>query len=247
MRKLLAITWKKEFRRDNKKLIVIFLICFSSWMNINGYAFAEDGAITVYCDKTIGFVNKKVFGNNFIGYDPMTIQDWWAKEFYGYSDYGGGVWDPKRKESVKEVIRLARDAGVTILRFPGGCGVHRYNWKDTIGKKRKHFLYGIDEFLKTCSEIGAEAVMTVSYFTGDERDASDLIEYLNSPHDGKNPNGGVDWAAERARNGHPKPYNVKYFEIGNEVWHGDHRNIKTWIQPLSATLISKNLYWSKII
>ena len=46
-----------------------------------------------------------------------------------------------------------------------------------------------------------------------------MIEYLNAPADGDvtNPNGGVDWAEVRAANGHPKPYGVTRFEIGNEI------------------------------
>jgi alpha-N-arabinofuranosidase len=53
---------------------------------------------------------------------------------------------------------------------------------------------------------------------GNAKDAADLVEYLNSPNDGSNPNDGTDWAAVRAANGHPEPYNIKYFEIGNEMF-----------------------------
>lgn len=186
---------------------------------------ARKTCITVYPNRNKGFVNKKVFGNNFVGYDPVPCK-FSDKEYYGHMDYGEGIWNPKRKRPVKEVIDLAKGAGITITRFPGGCGAHHYDWKKAIGRRRKHFLYGIDEFLKTCAEIDAEAVITVSYFTGTEKDAADLVEYLNSPNDGSNPNGGVDWARQRARNGHSPPYKLRYFEIGNEVWHGDHQDIK---------------------
>ena len=186
----------------------------------------KDAHITIYSDRPIGQINKKIFGNNFLGYDPVTYEDWTA-EYYGYSDYGADIWDVEHGRPVKEVVGLAKEAGISVARFPGGCGTHRYDWKNAIGKNREHFLYGIDEFLKTCEEIAAEAVITVSYFTGTEQDAADLVEYLISPDDGINPNGGIDWAKERAKNGHSLPYNnVKYFEIGNEVYHGDHRDIK---------------------
>ena len=171
--------------RVNLILLAILLISFVN----PGQLFAEDNIITVYCDREIGQINNKVFGNNFLGYGGRV-----------YSDYGAGIWDPKWSESVKEVINLAKAAGTTMLRFPGGCGTHHYNWRNAIGKDREHFLYGIDEFLKTCEEIGAEAVITVSYFTGNEQDAADLVRYVK----GK----------------------VRYFEIGNEVWHGDHRGIQ---------------------
>jgi alpha-L-arabinofuranosidase len=173
--------------------------------------------INVYYNQELGQVNNKIFGNNFLGYDPMTYEDW-SKEYYGYSDFGAGIWDPKQKHAVKETIDLAKGAGITIARFPGGCGTHHYNWKTSIGKERKHFLYGLDEFLKTCDEIKADPIITLSYFEGNENDAADLVEYLNISDDGKH-----KWAAERAKNGHSKSYNVKYFEIGNEDWHGDHR------------------------
>jgi alpha-N-arabinofuranosidase len=40
----------------------------------------------------------------------------------------------------------------------------------------------------------------------------DWIEYCNGPADSK-------WGKVRASNGHPRPYNVKYWEIDNETWH----------------------------
>lgn len=176
--------------------------------------------IDVYCNYELGEVNKKVFGNNLIGYDPTTYENW-VKGYYGYSDFGAGIWDSRKKESVKEVVDLAKDSGMSVARFPGGCGAHHYDWKKSIGKDRKFFLYGLDEFLRTCEEIGAEPVITVSYFVGDEQDAADLVEYLNTPAGQK-----YRWADMRAQNGHSEPYRVKYFEIGNEDWHGDHRKVK---------------------
>lgn len=207
-----------------KNIFISFIISLVSFVNLRDSC-AENNVIAVYCNREVGQVNKKVFGNNFLAYDPTTYEDQ-QDQYYGYSNYGAGVWDPVRKESVENVMNLAKQAGVTVVRFPGGCGTHHYNWKAAIGNKRRYFLYGIDEFLKICEEIGAESVITVSYFVGKEGDAADLIEYLKAPNDKRNPNGGIDWAAERARNGHNLPYKIKCFEIGNEAWHGDHRKIK---------------------
>ena len=214
-----------EIGRNFLKLIAriqrnkLFVVLLSFVAIIGNFKVISAAQIDVYCNQELGEVNKKVFGNNFIGYDPMTYENW-AKEFYGYSDYGAGIWDPRSKQSVKGVISLAKEAGVTIARFPGGGGTHNYDWKKSIGKDRKYFLYGLDEFLKTCEDIGAEPVITVSYFTGDEKDAAELVEYLNAPADESHP-----WAKRRAENGHVEPYHVKYFEVGNEVWDGDDRKI----------------------
>lgn len=204
------------------KAIIIFMLLFAAFLHA-GYA--AEQVIVVDCAKELGEVNKNVFGNNIIAYDPRTYGDS-KKEYWGYADYGAGIWDPLRNAVVDSVIGLARQAGVSVLRFPGGCGSHQYKWQEAIGKKRKHFLYGLDEFLRTCELIRAEPVITISYFAGSPEDAADLVEYLNQEDNGVNPNGGIDWARERAKNGHPGSYKVKYFEIGNEIYHGDHGQIK---------------------
>ena len=198
-------------------LIISLLLVFC----ITNYSFAEDSVIKVYYNKEIGQRNKKIFGTSFLGYDYTLNYPNSSGHYYGYTDYGAGIWDSKQNKSVKEVIDLARRAGLSIIRFPGGCGAHHYNWKNAIGENREHYLYGIDEFIESVEEIDAEPFFTVSYFTGNAQDASDFVEYLNAPNDGKHP-----WADKRVRNGHPEPYNVKYFEFGNEVMHGDHQEIK---------------------
>jgi alpha-L-arabinofuranosidase len=49
---------------------------------------------------------------------------------------------------------------------------------------------------------------------------ADWVEYCNAPNDSSNWGGGTDWAAVRASNGHPAPYGVKIWNIGNEPWSG---------------------------
>ena len=49
---------------------------------------------------------------------------------------------------------------------------------------------------------------------------ADWVEYCNAPNDSNisNPGGGIDWAEVRAANGHPAPYGIKIWNIGNEPW-----------------------------
>lgn len=47
---------------------------------------------------------------------------------------------------------------------------------------------------------------------------ADWVEYANAPNDGSNPGGGTDWAAIRAANGHPLPYGIKIWNMGNEPY-----------------------------
>ncbi len=71
--------------------------------------------------------------------------------------------------------------------------------------------FGTDEFLVFCEKLGVEPYINVNYGSGTPQDATDWVEYCN---------GGLDtkWGKKRAKNGHPEPYNVKFWGIGNEIW-----------------------------
>ena len=182
-----------------------------------GLAYADENVISVFPDQGIAEVNKKVFGSSILGFEP-SADDPGQRHSNANIDYGTGIWDPRRNEYVEEVVQLAREAGLSSFRF---ATMNHNEWKKSIGNNREHFLFGLDEFLKTVHAIGAEPFIMTSYFTGNEQDAADLVEYLNADSDGKHL-----WADKRAENGHPEPYGVKYFELGNEVWKGDKRKIK---------------------
>lgn len=79
--------------------------------------------------------------------------------------------------------------------------------------------FGLDEAAEFTREHDSELVYVYALARGDADDAADLIEYLNAEV-GSNPNGGTAWAEVRAANGHEAPYNVRYFEIGNEMNQG---------------------------
>lgn len=170
-----------------------------------------DSTITVYFSNELGRVNKFITGSALEGWNHALMGIKNAYPNAALSNYGEGVWNPDTKKTVKEVIDLAKNAGLSSMRF---TTTNFYKWKRAIGKERTEFLFGIDEFMKATGEIGAEPVFTIGYKLEDPQDAADLVEYLNSPDNGNHP-----WAAKRAENGHPVPYNVKYFEIGNEVFN----------------------------
>ncbi len=202
---------KTYVKKIRKRLGILFFIsvvinCFSS-----NYGFAQENVITVNVNKESGKVNRLVFGANLMGFVPMPFE---RQNRYLYADYGGGLWYPWRMETVPKVIELARDIKLSVARF----NTHNYYvWKNAIGKKRKHFLFGVDEFLKSCEEIGCVPIFIVSYYTSSAKDAADLVEYLNAPCVDDN-----TWACKRAENGHPDPYNVKYFEIGSEIYEQEY-------------------------
>ncbi len=131
-----------------------------------------------------------------------------------------------------DIFKAVKELHPTLLRWPGGGYVAQYHWKWGIGPQEErerwpHWMwmdydqncFGIDEFMRFCREINTEPVMVVS--VGFERpaeeydsilqEALDWLRYCNEPATG-------EWGKVRAANGHPEPYNVKYWEIDNEMW-----------------------------
>lgn len=149
---------------------------------------------------------------------------------YGFNGYG--TFDTDTWKVDEDFAALYKEAGFGSLRYPGGTISNLFRWKTSIGPaedrvKQIHGFYnnsgqhglapnfGLTEVGDFAEEMGSELVYVYGFGRGSAQDAADLIEYLNAPV-GLNPNGGIDWAAVRAENGHPEPYGVRYFEIGNE-------------------------------
>ena len=70
---------------------------------------------------------------------------------------------------------------------------------------------GLDEFMELCKLINVEPYISVNAGFGDSHSAAEEVEYMN---------GAVStyMGAKRAKNGHPEPYHVKFWNIGNEPW-----------------------------
>jgi alpha-L-arabinofuranosidase len=153
---------------------------------------------------------------------------------------GFGMWDPSIPGVPERFNRRFAAARFTAMRFPGGSVANTYHWTRAVGPLAKRGLnvhgrtgepltneFGPDEFGRFVDDRGLEAMMLANFGTGTAREAADWVEYMNAPL-GTNPNGGFAWARLRAANGHPQPYGVQNWEIGNEVyapgqsyWMGD--------------------------
>lgn len=129
-----------------------------------------------------------------------------------------------RPDSVAALKRL-RSA---VYRFPGGNFVSAHEWRDAIGDpdRRPPVLdpvwhavqsndIGTDEFLTLCRLLEVDPYITVNAGTGDAWSAAQYVEYTNGAVD--TPMGRL-----RAAHGHPAPYGVKFWGIGNEMW-GDYQ------------------------
>lgn len=146
-----------------------------------------------------------------------------------YAYNGFGMQDPQTGQAYPEFMEEVRQVGLSAVRFPGGTIANTYHWKRAIGPtaERERNIhsdtgeplsneYGPDEHARFAEQAGAVANMVVNFGSGDAAEAADWVEYMNAPV-GTNPNGGIAWAAVRAANGHPEPYSITYWEVGNEM------------------------------
>ena len=143
-----------------------------------------------------------------------------------------------------EVIAALKQLRFGVLRFPGGNFVSAYEWRYGGGEMDKrppiydpvwHAVQpndvGTDEFLTLCRLLGVDPYITVNAGFGDAWSARELVEYTNGAV--TTPMG--KW---RAANGHPQPYHVKLWGVGNEPW-GDYQ---MGSMPLPQFELKHNLF-----
>ncbi len=124
----------------------------------------------------------------------------------------------------QDTITLFRALDSGLWRFPGGNFTSGHDWKDAIGdpdRRAPKWDYvwnyaqsndiGTDEFLTLCRLIRVDPYLCVNSGFGSAREAAELVEYVNGSAD--TPMGRL-----RAANGHRTPYQVKYWNIGNEMF-----------------------------
>lgn len=140
-----------------------------------------------------------------------------------------------------DLLEAAAEIQPPVIRWPGGCFASAYRWKYGIGPQDDRLVhpvyqwadrdvnsFGTDEFIQMCHRIGAEPILVLNIGVVNPCDASDYInhpapeaELLQDALDWIeycNGDTNTTWGAVRAANGHPEPYNVKYWEIDNETW-----------------------------
>jgi alpha-N-arabinofuranosidase len=150
-----------------------------------------------------------------------------------------------------EIVTMLKKMRIPIIRFPGGTDIDYTDWTDMIsnapGRSPERPItkgykgndvsnrFGFDEYFRLAAELGWDAILVVNVRDGlakkktlsaAAQHAAGLVAYANAPLDAKLPDGMPNWPAIRAKNGHPKPYAVRVFQIGNEWYNfaGDAKN-----------------------
>ncbi len=186
---------------------------------------AETARIEILLDEPIGGVNPNLFGH-FTEHIGGVIYD--------------GVWvgEKSRVPNVSGIRKALVDAlaplNPPVIRWPGGCFADSYNWRDGVGPhraKRTNFwanempsvaggdqkydpnAFGTHEFMRFCRLVKAEPYFAANVRSLPAMAFRDWVEYCNMPANL------TSLGEERARNGDPTPFGVKYWGVGNEPWH----------------------------
>ncbi len=147
------------------------------------------------------------------------------------------AWDYNRDDWRKDFIDATRDLAPGMMRF-GGLLSRYYKWREGVGPAAKRPPYrnyvwggwethrvGTHEFVDYCRRVNTEPMYCVNFLgdgekryqttpqgnrTGDAREAADWVSYANDPDH-----------AERKRNGAAEPFNLKFWQLGNETSYGN--------------------------
>ncbi len=130
-----------------------------------------------------------------------------------------GGWRP-------DVVKALTKLKPGVIRMGGSVlddsNLGTFEWTDTVGDpdRRKPFQAwgglqtmgaGLEEVVQLIQTVRAEPLICVRYEKKSPKDAADEVEYFNGAIS-------TPMGALRAKNGHPKPYGIKFWQIGNERW-----------------------------
>jgi alpha-L-arabinofuranosidase len=139
------------------------------------------------------------------------------------------------------MIRLYKEAGFKMAKWPGGNFVSAYDWYDGLGDRDKRPPrlqpmwsdrvesndVGLHEFMAFCRLLDAEPYLTINSGFGDARSAAEEVEYANGSTSTR-------LGKLRADHGHPEPFNIRLWCIGNEMYG-----------PWQYGHMSLDQYWAK--
>jgi alpha-N-arabinofuranosidase len=180
-------------------------------------AMSAQNTIVLNSDTSTHIINRNIYGH--------------FAEHLGHCIYGGFYVGEGNKKIANtngirnDVVEALKKLKIPNLRWPGGCFADTYHWKDGIGPKNKRpsmvntwwggvtedNSFGTHDFLNMCELLGAEPYMAANVGSGTVQELIDWVQYVSFA--GESP-----MSKLRKENGREKPWNVKFWGIGNEAW-----------------------------
>ncbi len=218
-------------------ILSIDINCQTSIDNLLSNKDELQAKILINADSIIGEINFNIYGQMVENCGNCLYPGLWV---------GDDSNIPNIKGMRKDVIEKFKEIKTPIVRWPGGTPAEYYHWLDGVGPKetRPETLlpgmclaspgeknqFGTDEFMEFCKIIEAEPYICANVGTGTAEEVANWVEYCNR-------DGNTQYAALRKKYGNKKPFNVKYWGIGNESYF--------WHTPESYALVIKQ--YSKIM
>ena len=221
-----------------KKIVLIVLLVLPLSL------FAQNAKIKIDISREIGDIDPKIYG---VFMEPIHFNGkmMGLPDTVSFNTLYGNLYDPSSKLADengfrKDYVEAMKELKVTNMRWPGGNYVSGYNWQDGIGPKDKRPVrinlawggfdnnhVGTDEWIALNKAIGSENIVCVNLGLGNITDACNWLEYCNYKK-------GTSFSDLRAKNGHPDPYNLKIWDLGNEVdgapWELGHKTADDYVK-----------------
>jgi alpha-N-arabinofuranosidase len=177
---------------------------------------ASEASLTVDVGKPGPVIDRHIYGQ--------------FAEMLGTGIYGG-IWvgEGSKISNIHgyrtDVVNALKRIKVPVIRWPGGCYGDLYDWRDGIGPRAKRPVrinvhwggvtdnnsFGTNEFMNFAELVGADAYISGNMGSMTPLNMARWMEYMTSSENST-------LANERRKNGRDKPWTVKYFGLGNEIW-----------------------------
>lgn len=187
---------------------VLAILCFPA--HASGFTTAT---VTIDADQQVRVIPRTIYGSNL---------EW---------IYNGDLaWNRNSHKFKKSIVSAGRRIGVGMLRFPGGVYADYYNWLNGVGAPSQRPVVpdgydggryanpvGTDEIMRLSRELGSLKPLLQTAIVAPiglapnmtpAKLAAAWVDYCNDPNN-----------QLRAANGSPAPYDVRYWEIGNEPYY----------------------------
>jgi alpha-L-arabinofuranosidase len=219
---------------------VIFALLFALSLPL----LAQTAKIKIDVDRTIGEIDPKIYG---VFMEPIHFSGrrMGLPDTANFNTLYGNLYDPSSPLADengfrKDYIDAMKELKITNMRWPGGNFVMGYNWQDGIGPKdqrpaRINLAWGgadnnhvgTDEWIELNKSIGSENIVCVNLGLATIQDACYWVEYCNYKK-------GTYYSNQRAQNGHKEPFNVKLWDLGNEIdgapWELGHKDAEDYVK-----------------
>lgn len=195
-----------------KKLVAATGVCLAA----ASFAHAQTVSMTVQPGDPKLEISKHIYGHFSEHLGRCIYDGFWVDESLNV---------PKRDRIRTDIVDALNKIKVPNLRWPGGCFADTYHWRDGIGPRLQRpkmvnstwgdvvedNSFGTHEFLELCERLHCEPYLAANVGSGTVEEMASWIEYLNL-------NGDTPLARLREQNGHPAPYKVSFWGVGNESW-----------------------------